>query len=112
MFLTGCRVNHTVSEAFALILFQLGIGGIGGFLMGYAVRKVIKIALILGIVVFSLLFLVYAKVIGIDYGGLVNAVSSFFETVNPVLGSLAPLLLHLPLIGSLIIGLIAGYKMG
>jgi len=101
-----------VSEAFAPILFQLGIGGIGGFFIGYAIRKVIKIALILGIVVFSLLFLVYAKVIGINYGEFVNAVSRFFENIDPVLGALSPLLLHLPLIGSLIVGLIAGYKMG
>ena len=101
-----------MSEAFAPILFQLSIGGVGGFFIGYAIRKVVKIALILGIVIFSLLFLVYAKVVGINYGELINAVSGFFETVNPVLGSLAPLLFHLPLIGSLIIGLIAGYKMG
>jgi len=101
-----------VSEAFAPILFQLGMGGIGGFFIGYAIRKVVKIALILGIVVFSLLFLVYAKVIGINYGELVNAVSGFFENVNPLLGSLAPLLVHLPLIGSLIAGLIIGYKTG
>ena len=101
-----------MSEAFAPILFQLGIGGIGGFFIGYAIRKVVKIALILGIVVFSLLFLVYAKVIGIDYGELVNAVSRFIETVNPALGLLAPLLSHLPLIGSLIFGLIVGYRMG
>jgi len=88
------------------------MGGIGGFFIGYTIRKAIKIALILGIVVFSLLFLVYAKVIGINYGELVNAVSSFFETVNPLLGSLAPLLVHLPLIGGLIVGLILGYRMG
>ena len=112
LFLTDCRVNYIVSEAFAPIIFQLSIGGIGGFFIGYAIRKVVKIALILGIVAVFLLFLVYANVIGIDYGELVKAVSSFFETVNPVLGSLAPILLHLPLIGSLIIGLIAGYKIG
>jgi len=106
------RVNHIVSEAFALILVQLGIGGIGGFIIGYSIRKVVKIALILGIVVFSLLFLLYAKVIGINYGEFANAVSNFFEAVNPVLGALAPFLFHLPLIGSLIVGLIAGYKMG
>ncbi|MGQ9460343.1 MAG: FUN14 domain-containing protein [Candidatus Bathyarchaeaceae archaeon] len=101
-----------MSEAFAPILFQLGMGGIGGFFIGYTIRKAIKIALIFGIVIFSLLFLIYAKVIGINYGELVNAVSSFFEAVNPLLGSLTPLLVHLPLIGGLIIGLIVGYRMG
>jgi uncharacterized membrane protein (Fun14 family) len=88
------------------------MGGIGGFFIGYTIRKAIKFALIFGIVTFSLLFLIYAKVIGINYGELVNATSSFFETVNPLLGALAPLLLHLPLIGGLIVGLIVGYRVG
>ena len=106
------RVNYTVSEAFAPILFQLGIGGIGGFFIGYAVRKVVKIALILGIVVFSLIFLAYTNVIGINYSGLADGVSKFINAVNPALGLLAPLLSNLVFVGSLIVGLIAGYKMG
>jgi len=99
-----------VSEAFAPILFQLGIGGIGGFFIGYAIRKVVKVALILGIVVFSLMLLAYTKVIGIDYGGLVETVSNFIRSINPALGLLAPLMVHLPFVGSLIIGIIIGFK--
>jgi len=105
-------VNRTVSEAFAPILFQLGIGGIGGFFIGYAIRKVAKIALILGIVVFSLIFLAYTNVIGVDYGGLAEGVLKFINAVNPALGLLVPLLSNLFFIGSLIIGLVAGYKKG
>ena len=109
-FSTGRRVNLVVSEAFAPILFQLGIGGIGGFFIGYAIRKIVKIALILGIVVFSLMFLVYTNVIGIDYSGLVKMASNFINAINPALGLLTPLLIHLPFIGGLIIGLIIGFK--
>lgn len=105
-------MKQTVSEAFAPILFQLSIGAIGGFFIGYAVRKVVKIALILGIFVFSLIFLAYTNVIGVDYGGLADAVSKFINAVNPALGLLAPLLSNLFFIGSLIIGLVAGYKKG
>ena len=101
-----------MSEAFAPILFQLGIGGIGGFLIGYSVRKVTKIALILGIFVLSLIFLAYTNVIGVDYGGLIDGVAKFINAVNPALGLLAPLLTNLFFIGSLLVGLIAGYKMG
>jgi uncharacterized membrane protein (Fun14 family) len=99
-----------VSEAFAPILFQLSIGGIGGFFIGYAIRKVIKVALILGIVIFSLMFLVYANVVGIDYGGLVKMISNFINSINPALGLLAPLMAHLPFVGSLIVGIIVGIK--
>ena len=112
LFPTGYRMNQIVSEAFAPILFQLSIGGIGGFFIGYAIRKVVKIALILGIAVFSLIFLAYTNVIGVDYSGLAVAVSKFINGVNPALGLLAPLLSNLFFIGSLIIGLIVGYKKG
>ena len=99
-----------MSEAFASILFQLGIGGIGGFFIGYATRKVVKIALILAIVVFSLIFLAYTNVIGIDYGGLARMVSNFGNAVNPTLVLLTPLVSHLPFVGSLIIGIVIGFK--
>ena len=99
-----------VSEAFAPILFQLGIGGIGGFFIGYAIRKVVKVALILGMVVFSLMFLAYTNVIDIDYGGLVKMTSNFINSLNPALGLLTPLMVHLPFVGSLVIGLVIGFK--
>ncbi len=99
-----------MSEAFAPILFQLGIGGIGGFFIGYAIRKVVKVALILGMGIFSLMFLAYTNVIGIDYGGLVGMVSTFINAINPALGLLIPIMAHLPFVGSLIIGLIIGFK--
>jgi len=112
VFLTGCKVNLIVSEVFTSILFQLCIGGIGGFFIGYAIRKVVKIAVILGIVVFSLIFLAYTNVIGVNYGGLAEAISKFIKAINPALGLFTPFLSHLPFIGSLIIGLIVGFKMG
>jgi len=99
-----------VSEVFAPILFQLGIGGIGGFFIGYAIRKVVKVALILGMVVFFLMVFVYINVIGVDYGGLIEVISNFIKATNPALGLLTPLLVHLPFVGSLIIGFIIGFK--
>lgn len=111
MFSTGYKVNQIVNEAFAPILFQLGIGGIGGFFIGYGIKKVVRMALILGIVVFSLIFLAYANVIGVDFGGLAEGVSEFINAVSPTLGLFAPLLAHLPFVGSLILGLVVGFKM-
>ena len=100
----------TLSESFTHILFQLGIGGIGGFLIGYAIKKVVKIALIIGVIVFSLIFLAYINVINVDYGGLAEIASSFVNAVNPALNMLTPLLAHIPFIVSLIIGLFLGFR--
>ena len=103
-------LNLTVSESLTSILFQIFIGGIGGFLIGYAIRKIFKVALIVGVVVFSLIFLAYTNVIDVDYSGLSDAVSSIIKAVNPALDVLTPLLAHTPFIASLIFGLIIGFK--
>jgi len=103
-------MNTTLNESFAPILFQMCIGGIGGFLIGYAIRKFFKIALILGAIVFSLIFLAYTNVINVDYGGLSEMVSSFINAVNPALNLFTPLLAHIPFIVSLILGLVLGLK--
>ena len=103
-------MNLALSESFAPILFQLGIGGIGGFFIGYTMRKVVKVALILGMVIFSLIFLAYTNVIKVDYGGLAEMASNIVNAVNPALNLLTPLLVHLPFIVSLVFGLIIGFK--
>jgi uncharacterized membrane protein (Fun14 family) len=99
----------TINESFAPIIFQLCIGGIGGFLIGYAIRKFIKIALIIGVIVFSLIFLAYTNVINVDYGGLAEMASSFVNAINPALDVFTPLLAHIPFIVSLMIGLFLGF---
>ena len=100
----------TVNESLLPIIFQLCIGGIGGFLIGYALRKFLKIALILGIVVFSLIILAYTNVINVDYVGLSEMASSFVSAIDPALTLITPLLTHIPFIVSLIVGLIFGLK--
>ena len=100
----------TLNESLAPILFQLCIGGIGGFLIGYALRKVIKVAVIVGVVVFALIVLAYANVINVDYSGLSEAASSVVSAVNPALDLLTPLLAHIPFIASLIFGLFLGFR--
>ena len=99
-----------LSESITHVLFQLGIGGIGGFLIGYTMRKVIKIAFILGVVVFSLIFLAYTNVINVDYKGLSETASSLVNAINPALNLFTPLLGHVPFIASLILGLIIGFR--
>jgi uncharacterized membrane protein (Fun14 family) len=103
-------LTMTLSESFTHILFQLCIGGIGGFLIGYAIRKVIKVALIVGVVVFSLIFLAYANVINVDYSGLSEAASSLVNAINPALNMFTPLFAHIPFIVSLIFGLFLGFR--
>jgi len=103
-------MTATLNESLITIVFQLVLGGVGGFLIGYAVRKVLKIALIVGVVVFALILLAYANVINVDYSGLSETATTMVNAINPALSMLAPLLAHVPFIASLVFGLILGFK--
>ena len=103
-------ITQTMNESLVNIIFQLCIGGIGGFLIGYAFRKVFKIAVIIGVIVFSLILLAYLNVLNVDYSGLSETASSFFTAINPALDLFTPLLAHVPFIASLIFGLFLGFR--
>jgi len=97
-----------MSEALLPIAFQLGIGGIGGFFVGYAVKKIVRIAVIIGVFAFSLMFLAYTNVINVDYDELIGIA----RVTEPALGMLAPFLSALPFLGSFFVGVTLGLKKG
>ncbi|MFQ6064173.1 MAG: FUN14 domain-containing protein [Candidatus Bathyarchaeia archaeon] len=67
---------------------QLSAGGVGGFLAGYAIKKIVKIILVfLGIGFLSLIYLSQKDIISINYEKLIDGIStalteapSFFST--------------------------------
>ena len=51
--------------------YQLGIGGVGGFVVGYATKKLSKlIAIIVGLALIGLIYLNVKSVISINYDAL------------------------------------------
>lgn len=98
-----------MSEALIPIAYQLGVGGIGGFFVGYAVKKITRIAIIIGVVVFSFAYLAFTGVINVNYDGLIKLWPGLSD---PVLGLLAPFLSALPFLGSFFVGLWFGFKKG
>jgi uncharacterized membrane protein (Fun14 family) len=103
-------MDFTINESFAPILFQIVIGGIGGFLIGYLIKKVLKIALLLLAIVFSLMLLAYANIIDVDYDELSGMASTFVTAIDPALNFITPLLANIPFIICLIIGFILGIR--
>ncbi|MCW4016129.1 MAG: hypothetical protein NWF06_07160 [Candidatus Bathyarchaeota archaeon] len=103
-------LNLTLGESLVPVLFQIAIGVIGGFLVGYTMRKVLKVALIILAIIFSLIFLAYLNVIGIDYSGLSELASNFVNTIDPALSLFTPLFEHIPFIVSFVIGLVLGFR--
>ena len=90
-------------------IIPLSIGGLGGFFIGYAVKKVYRLAIIVGAFVFSVAYMAYVGVIDVNISGLEETVSTFVATLAPFVAPLASSLLFM---GSFIIGLIFGLTKG
>ncbi|MFA5364396.1 MAG: FUN14 domain-containing protein [Candidatus Bathyarchaeia archaeon] len=102
-------ITSSFADSLVPILFQLAIGGIGGFLVGYIIRRVLKLALVIVLFVFSLLLLAYLNVINVNYGTLADAATNIVTAINPAFSMLAPLLANLPFIASFVLGLFLGF---
>lgn len=99
-----------MSEVLTPFILQLGVGGIGGFFAGYILKKVFRIALVLGMIAFPFVYLLYRNVISLDFDGLVGTVSKFTDSLAPL--GLTTLMSSLPFIGSAFVGMMAGFKQG
>ncbi len=66
-----------------VLIYQLGIGGTGGFLVGYAAKKIAKIiAAFLGLYAASLLYLNHIGVVSLNYERFMNVASSSAMTLT------------------------------
>ncbi len=72
---------------------QLSAGGVGGFLAGYAIKKIVKIAVVfLGMGFLSLLYLSQKDIISINYGNLIDGISTALTEVPGFLSTTVALL--------------------
>jgi len=102
-----------MSEVVTPIVYQLGIGAVGGFIAGYALKKVTKIvAVIIGLFVLALIYLGASGILTINYNKLGDAVTNALGGASQATGLLAPIIAHLPFAGSFGLGLFLGFKMG
>lgn len=93
-------------------VYLLGIGGIGGFFIGYGTRKIAKIlAITLGVFFLAVISLGYMGAFAINYEGTVEFISKLFDPTQAV-EVLTPLIANLPLVGSFTAGFLIGLKKG
>jgi len=94
-------------------VYQLGIGGIGGFIAGYAFKKITKlIAIIIGLFFAALIYLGYKGIININYGKLEEAAKDALGVSGQVAQWVLPIILHLPFFGTFAVGFFLGMKLG
>ena len=95
------------------IVYQLGAGGITGFVAGYAIKKITKLILIvIGIFVIVLLYLGYTGIINVNYNKLAEAVAGLVGKAGGASSLLVAIIAHLPFAGSFLAGFFIGWKMG
>jgi len=97
-------------DSLSPIVYVLIIGGIAGYFMGYLIKKISNFALVIGIFVFLLLYLVYSKAINLDFGELGATVTRFTDALAPL--GLTALASSAPFVGSFVVGLVLGLKRG
>jgi uncharacterized membrane protein (Fun14 family) len=102
-----------MSELFPSLVYQLGIGGIGGFIVGYTIKKISKLIVILiGVFIIALLYLGTSGIISINYGALWEALKGPFSFAGQAAGWLIGLISLIPFMGSFIVGFLLGFKLG
>ena len=91
-------------------LAQLSTGGVGGFLAGYAIKKIVKLAVFfMGLGFLSLLYLSQKEIVSINYGKLIDAVST---SLTEVTGFLSTAITLLPFASSFAAGFTLGIWKG
>ena len=95
------------------LLTQLGVGGIGGLCVGFALKKVAKLtAVLLGLAFVALELLAYKGIININYGALEEWAHGVIGGVGVLEGVLSTIVGNLPFASSFIVGFAIGVKMG
>jgi uncharacterized membrane protein (Fun14 family) len=95
-----------MSEIISPLIMQLGIGGIGGFFVGYLLKKALKFALLIGAFAFTLAYFAYESSIQVDYAQLISRLETL---IAPAWDFVYPLISQIPALGSLVIGLLLGF---
>ncbi len=100
-------------SAITPLTYQLGLGGVGGFIAGYALKKMMKIvAVIIGLIILLLVYLGYQGIITINYGALGDSVSGALGLTGQAAEIVSPIIAHLPFAGAFGLGFFLGFKMG
>ena len=102
-----------MSEIVSPLVFQLGIGGVGGFIVGFALKKLSKLVLFLtGLFILALIYLSTQGIINVNYASLFSALSGLIGSAGSAFSWLVGVISLLPFAGSFIVGFLLGLKIG
>ncbi|MBS7616700.1 hypothetical protein KEJ45_05835 [Candidatus Bathyarchaeota archaeon] len=102
-----------MSEVLPSIVYQLGLGGIGGLIVGYALKKLSKLILVLvGLFIAFLIYLGVEGVISVNYSALLEAISNFLGLASGAFSWFVNAISLIPFAASFTAGFLIGFKLG
>ena len=102
-----------MSAILSPIMFQFGVGGIGGFIVGFAIKKISKlIAILMGIFIAFLLYMATQGIITVNFEALWDALAGLLTFAEESAVWFIGFISLLPFMGSFIAGLFLGLKIG
>ena len=94
------------------VVSQIGIGGLGGIVVGYALKKIARIvAILLGLLFVGLQYLAYRGIIGINYDKLNELTEGVVLDIGIDYGT-SFILTNIPFTGSFAAGMALGFSKG
>ena len=102
-----------MSEIVTPVVYQLGLGAVGGFVVGFALKKLAKLFIaIVGVFVLVLLYLGINGVISINYDALWSTVANALGVAGQAASWVVSLISLLPFVGSFALGFFLSLKIG
>lgn len=102
-----------MSEVITPLIYQFGLGGVGGFIVGFALKKITKLFIIIaGIFIIALLYLGMNNIININYSALWNSIANSLGLAGQAASWIVTVISVLPFIGSFGLGFLLGFKIG
>lgn len=106
-------MSETTNSFLTPLVTQLGVGGVIGFCIGYAVKKVAKIvAAIIGLFALGLIYLESQGMISVDWLGVEAWGNTALAGLGEMEGGLGVIISNLPFAGGALVGFGLGIKMG
>ncbi|MEM1565912.1 MAG: FUN14 domain-containing protein [Candidatus Bathyarchaeia archaeon] len=102
-----------MSDVLPPIIYQVGLGGFIGFILGFALKKLSKLVLFLiGLFVCLLVYLNIKGILSLNYEALFNFISDFLGAVGSAFSWLVHTIALLPFAASFVAGFLLGLKLG
>lgn len=90
------------------ILLMLVIGGVSGYFAGYIFKRILGMALTIGIFAFLIIILVYIGTFDIKFESITSNLTKLLEILSPL--GLATLASSVPFVAGFIVGILIGYR--